>query len=439
MTIAQCWAPRQPRLAIGALLILVAQCLILSFNNVGQLNTDFGYSIVFLVDVLGLPFWYYIFWCDSRYWSSLSLDDSPGLLMRAINQLEEPQVRGTATQIQQLARTTGWTKAKHIYFPDLEVNFSDNSRLGRGSTASVFSGMWGTADIAVKALHKEVMDPEELRKDCHELMVASTLSGHSNIVGLMGFSLSPPYMYIVMEHCFADLHKLLHEVQVCCEEKEEGLLPKLTRHRLACGTADAVAYLHANALIHRDLKSPNVMVSRKNQYLVPKLADFGETVTTSEALADSAGDQTGAVIGTSIWLAPELFHPPRLYSQAADVFGLGLVVYECLTQEQLGDPFMRRFHPHETGYGGGKLYKDWIDFIEKGGRPDLVNSQAEWGSDVCNAIFTSWSPEADHRSTAAELADALLCERAPSSSVFSDSAVAVQQLISPRSNAVLAV
>jgi len=99
--------------------------------------------------------------------------------------------------------------------------------------------------------------------------------------------------------------------------------------------SSAVAYLHDRSIIHRDLKSSNILVSRRSEF---KIADFG--------LARAAGQtkltQANTLIGTIGYLAPEILNGGE-FTPDSDVYALGLVFYEMLTDRL---PFSGR-RPHE--------------------------------------------------------------------------------------------
>jgi len=91
---------------------------------------------------------------------------------------------------------------------------------------------------------------------------------------------------------------------------------------LAHGIARLVDHTHFCKIIHRDIKSPNVLVANKVVYLI----DYGMCVLPNASYDPNQG------VGTFRWLAPECMEPPREYSYASDVYSMGLVFWEIASR-----------------------------------------------------------------------------------------------------------
>ncbi|CAB1346816.1 unnamed protein product, partial [Coregonus sp. 'balchen'] len=91
----------------------------------------------------------------------------------------------------------------------------------------------------------------------------------------------------------------------------------------ASGIASGMNYLHLHKIIHRDLKSPNVLVTQQDTV---KISDFG----TSKELSDKSTQMSFA--GTVAWMAPEVIRNEPV-SEKVDIWSFGVVLWELLTGE----------------------------------------------------------------------------------------------------------
>jgi serine/threonine protein kinase len=143
------------------------------------------------------------------------------------------------------------------------------------------------------------------------------MSQHKNtfIVQVYGFCCSSKILTIVMEYMEkGSLFDLLHGEEARMEFNH------FDRLRMARQVALGVAFLHANKILHRDIKSLNILVSKNR---ICKLADFGSAKLISlEQLEYYTAD-----VGTPLWMAPEVRYG-KAYSLSADIFSLGVVLYE---------------------------------------------------------------------------------------------------------------
>ena len=115
------------------------------------------------------------------------------------------------------------------------------------------------------------------------------------------------------------LHQLL---QIKHEE-----LPWKLRYQIAMDICFGLNDLHVNKIIHRDLKSLNVLL---NDRLRAKLTDFG---LSKIRLGSIQSTQSNQLHGTVQWMAPEAIKSPQDESFASDVWSLGVVLWELLTRK----------------------------------------------------------------------------------------------------------
>ncbi|EDY63850.2 serine/threonine protein kinase [Streptomyces pristinaespiralis ATCC 25486] len=104
---------------------------------------------------------------------------------------------------------------------------------------------------------------------------------------------------------------------------QEGPMPADAVWQLASGLAEALRDIHRADLVHRDLKPGNILMADDG----PRVIDFG----ISRAMASEGITQTGAVIGTPPFMAPEQFRTPKELTNSADVFAFGSVLVYAAT------------------------------------------------------------------------------------------------------------
>jgi serine/threonine protein kinase len=176
--------------------------------------------------------------------------------------------------------------------------------------------------VAVKVLHPELVgDLAMIRRFMNEATAAGSL-GHPNIVECtdMGFT-TMRVPYIVFEYLEGVL--LTEEVY-----RVRGMTPRRTL-RIAKQIASALEASHAAGIVHLDLKSDNIfLVDRDGVADHVKVLDFGIAKFME---ADPDNTQRNLVIGTPEFMSPEQITNPAGVDGRADVWALGVVMYEMLT------------------------------------------------------------------------------------------------------------
>jgi serine/threonine protein kinase len=196
--------------------------------------------------------------------------------------------------------------------------------LGEGGMGTVFLAEHALIKrrVAIKILHEELAtDADVIERFMNEARAAGTL-GHPNIVEStdMGFC-NGHVPYIVFEY--------LEGALLTDEVYRVGGLPVRRAVRIAQQIASALHAAHNANIVHRDLKSDNVFLTDKDDLLDHvKVLDFG----ISRFLElDDEQTHRGMVMGTPEFMAPEQITDPAKVDHRADIYALGVILYEMLT------------------------------------------------------------------------------------------------------------
>jgi serine/threonine-protein kinase len=173
-------------------------------------------------------------------------------------------------------------------------------------------------DVALKVLHEQfTADSDYVERFRREARSVAQLS-HPNIVTVIDRGEQEDRQFIVFEYVAGENLKTLVE--------REGPLPEEQAVRLTLQIARALGFAHEHGLVHRDVKPQNVLLNGDGQ---AKVTDFG----IARSLDVKGGlTQTGTVMGTSDYIAPEQARGSRVDAQS-DIYSLGAVLYELLTGE----------------------------------------------------------------------------------------------------------
>lgn len=176
-------------------------------------------------------------------------------------------------------------------------------------------------DVALKTLPpSSLTDPARLQRFEQEARAASALN-HPNVLAVFDIGREGDTPFLVTE---------LLEGQTLRERIAEGRMAPRKVIELAMHVAQGLAAVHEKGIVHRDLKPDNLFITRDGQL---KILDFGVARTT-EGIAPVAGTlpltQSGAVMGTAGYMAPEQVRG-RPADSRSDLFALGAIIYECLT------------------------------------------------------------------------------------------------------------
>ncbi|XP_065855214.1 serine/threonine-protein kinase CTR1 [Euphorbia lathyris] len=207
---------------------------------------------------------------------------------------------------------------------DLVIPWGDlvlKERIGAGSFGTVIRADWHGSDVAVKILMEQDFHAERFKEFVREVAIMKRLR-HPNIVLFMGAVVQPPNLSIVTEYLSrGSLYRLLHK------SGAREVLDERRRLSMAYDVAKGMNYLHRRnpPIVHRDLKSPNLLVDKK--YTV-KVCDFGLSRLKANTFLSSK-----SAAGTPEWMAPEVLRDEPS-NEKSDVYSFGVILWELATLQQ---------------------------------------------------------------------------------------------------------
>ncbi len=199
--------------------------------------------------------------------------------------------------------------------PPIGGRFKVIAPLGSGGMGSVYRArdLETGREVAVKVPHllSEFVDKRfELEVDAIAAVVCPTTIGFV----ARGNADEP---FVAME--------LVRGQSLARRLSDQGAMPERTAVLVVRRLAAALAAVHLSGWIHRDVKPGNVVLTEEGTV---RLVDFGLARSVD---GPGAGTETGQLLGTIGYLAPEQFGSRRIVDPRTDVFALGCVLYECLT------------------------------------------------------------------------------------------------------------
>jgi serine/threonine protein kinase len=172
--------------------------------------------------------------------------------------------------------------------------------------------------VALKIINLDTPD-DDVEDIQREVALLSQLRGPgtNNITKYYGCYLDGPHVWIVMDFASGgSVRTLMKSTKANIIEERYSVI--IVRELLI-----ALAYLHKSGVIHRDIKAANVLVTDQGRVM---LCDFGVS-----ALLPTTQSKRTTFVGTPYWMAPEVITSGSLYDAKADVWSLGITLYEMAT------------------------------------------------------------------------------------------------------------
>ena len=294
---------------------------------------------------------------DARYGDRMESSSCSSSESQSLQQAEQFARDGVATPPLSLLvpsaakaaySTLASTGALEIPFDELTLH----ELLDSGAGAQVFRAEYKGVEVAVKRFHRQdsfAHDPKALQKVADELKneVAALHAIQSpRVLRVHGVCIEPPNISIVMQYAHKGcLHKVLHRdphpvggprsgdgsFKANASPSEVG---KLLRMLLDC--AEGMSAIHAKGMVHRDLKTHNLLVDQGDRVIV---GDLGMTrrleENTGQTLTDEQSDTVdGGAGGTMAYMAPEVMRAEKASASGtvlADVYSFGVCCWELFS------------------------------------------------------------------------------------------------------------
>ncbi|KAF8813599.1 Pkinase-domain-containing protein, partial [Phlegmacium glaucopus] len=245
--------------------------------------------------------------------------------------------------------------------PSVHQLYQRLETIGKGAYGSVHKGKHiPTGNIvALKIINLDTPD-DDVGDIQREVALLTQLRDAPNITKYFGCYMDGPRVWIVME--FAQGGSVLSLMKAsrngCLEERYVSVIVR----EVLIG----LSYLHRVPVIHRDMKAANILVTATGKVMI---CDFGVS-----ALLATTSSKRNTLTGTPYWMAPEVVQTIPAYDTKADIWSLGIMIYEIikgtpphsnLDKFQVMDIIPRIKPPRLSDSEGGKDMRDFMSFCLK--------------------------------------------------------------------------
>ncbi|ELP90126.1 serine-threonine protein kinase, putative [Entamoeba invadens IP1] len=210
-------------------------------------------------------------------------------------------------------------------FDEIEIK---QPPVGKGSFGLVYRGYWRGLEVAVKMLKSDMFDTEALLPSFQEECNLMERMRCPYILGFIGSVTMPDQLCVITEFCpLFSLRKYM----------KTNYMTKIFKVKVCLDISKGMEYLHLNNIVHRDLKSDNVLMvsNNPNEAVTVKISDFG----TSTLFVDTKSAKKIVDVGTPMYMAPEV-HDKSLGNASfkCDVFSFAICLLEIWLTKSPYDP-----------------------------------------------------------------------------------------------------
>ncbi|KAJ4823649.1 hypothetical protein Tsubulata_041404 [Turnera subulata] len=236
----------------------------------------------------------------------------------------------------------------YVELEEATQNFSTEKELGNGGYGTVYHGkLQDGREVAIKRLQEH--NYKRVKQFFNEIKVLTGLK-HKNLVSLYGCASSSSHKLLLVYECIPNgtVADHLHG-----DRAKFGRLTWPIRIRIASETACAIAYLHASDIIHRDVKTSNILLDKDFHV---KVADFG----LSKLFPGNVSHVSTVPQGTPGYVDPEYYHFYQL-TEKSDVYSFGVVLIELLSSKPAVDMTRERHEINLANLAISKILKGAFD------------------------------------------------------------------------------
>lgn len=248
-----------------------------------------------------------------------------------------------------------------------KVEFGEE--IGSGISCVVSKGFYDKQPVAIKRLKYSTLEDENLDTYQREFAVLSAIQ-HPCVLKFIGATDTKPFLILTELMSGKSLYHKINKIRATGLTPDDATMLTIAAFDIARG----MRYLHKNKIVHRDLKSLNVLLDENG---FTKICDFG--------LAGYGADKSELTksLGTPYWMAPELFLGESSYSNKVDVYSYGIILWELVNRQ--------------TPYNGMDVPEMITKIITNDIRPEMNSQNPGCSKSFRRLIEKCWNKDPDKR------------------------------------------